>query len=75
MTQFEIECRYGGHSVTKKFTAILQILVAKNNLWKNLYFYKQYIFNVKKKSLFFAEKWESALWHSYEWYFFLGKTQ
>ena len=36
-TQFEIECRCGGHSVTKKFMTILQILVAKPKLWKNLY--------------------------------------
>ena len=39
-TQFEIECRCGGHSVTKKVMTILQILVAKPKLWKNLYFYK-----------------------------------
>ena len=37
-TQFEIECRCGGHSVTKKFKTILQILLAKPKLWKNLYF-------------------------------------
>ncbi len=48
-TQFEIECRCGGHSVTKKFMTILQILVAKPKLWKNLYFYKEYIFNLKIK--------------------------
>jgi hypothetical protein len=47
MTQFEIECRCGGHSVTKKFMTILQILVAKPKLWKYLYFYKEYIFNLK----------------------------
>jgi hypothetical protein len=47
MTQFEIECRCGGHSVTKKFMTILQILVAKTKWWKNLYFYKKYIFNLK----------------------------
>ena len=40
MTQFEIECRCGGHSVTKKFKTILQILLAEPKLWKNLYFYK-----------------------------------
>ena len=28
-TQFEIECRCGRHSVTKKIMTILQILVAK----------------------------------------------
>ena len=39
-TQFEIECRFGGHTVTKKFKTILQILLAKPKLWKNLYFYK-----------------------------------
>ena len=39
-TQFEIECRCGGHSVTKKFKTILQILLAKPKLWKNLWFYK-----------------------------------
>jgi hypothetical protein len=47
ISQFEIECRFGGHSVTKMFMTILQILVAKPNLWKNLYFYKKYIFNLK----------------------------
>ena len=47
MTQFEIECMCGGHSVTKKFMTILQMLVAKPKLWKNLYFYKEYIFNLK----------------------------
>ena len=40
MTQFEIECRCGGHTVTKKFKTILQILLAKPKLWKKLYFYK-----------------------------------
>ena len=35
MTQFEIECRCGGHSVTKKFKTILQLLLAKPKLWKN----------------------------------------
>ena len=40
MTQFEIECRCGGHSITKQFKIILQILLAKPKLWKNLYFYK-----------------------------------
>ena len=39
-TQFEIECRCGGHSVTKKFKTILQILLAKPKLWKNSYIYK-----------------------------------
>ena len=29
MTQFEIECRFGGHSVTNKFKIIWQILLAK----------------------------------------------
>ena len=38
MTQFEIECRFGGYTVTKKFKTILQILLAKPKLWKNLYF-------------------------------------
>ena len=47
MTQFEIECRCGRHSVTKKFMTILQILVAKTKFWKKLYFYKEYIFNLK----------------------------
>ena len=47
MTQFEIECRCGGHSVTKKLMTILKILVAKPELWKLLNFYKIYIFNVK----------------------------
>ena len=46
-TQFEIERRCGGHSVTKKFVKILQILLAKHRFWKKLYCYKQYIFNVK----------------------------
>ena len=32
MTQFEIECRSGGHSVTKKFSAVLQVLVSKLKL-------------------------------------------
>ena len=59
MTQFEIECRCGGHSVTKKFMTILQILVAKPKLWKNLYFYKEYIFN--PKNTFLAEKLKNAL--------------
>ena len=36
-TQFEIVCRFGGHSVTKKFKTIWQILLAKPKLWKNLY--------------------------------------
>ena len=31
----------------KKFMTILQILVANPKLWKNLYFYKEYIFNQK----------------------------
>ena len=31
-TQFEIECRSGGHSVTKKFSAVLQVLVSKLKL-------------------------------------------
>ena len=31
-TEFEIECRCGGHSVTKEFLTILQILVAKSKL-------------------------------------------
>ena len=39
-TQFEIEWRCGGHSVTKKFKTILQILRAKPKLWKKLYSYK-----------------------------------
>ena len=39
---------------------ILQILVAKPKLCKNLYFYKEYIFNVKNYFLL-AEKWENAL--------------
>ena len=38
MTQFEIECRFGGHSVTKKFKTILQILLAKPKLWKKFIF-------------------------------------
>ena len=29
-----------GHTVTKKFKTILQKLLAKPKLWKNLYFYK-----------------------------------
>ena len=46
----------------KKFMTIWQILVARPKLWKNLYFYKKYIFNVK--ILFFlAEKWKNALSH------------
>ena len=40
MTQFEIEFRFGGHTVTKKFKTILQILLAKPKQRKNLYFYK-----------------------------------
>ena len=40
VTQSEIECRCGGHSVTKKSKIILQILLAKPKLWKSLYFYK-----------------------------------
>ena len=47
MRQFEIECRYGGHRVTKKFMTILQILMAKPKLWKKLYIHREYIFNVK----------------------------
>ena len=39
-TQFEIECRCCGKSVTKKFKTILKILPAKPILWKNLYFNK-----------------------------------
>ena len=66
MTQFKIECRCGGHSVTKKFMTILQILVAKPKLWKKLYFYKEYIFNVKIH-FFLAEKWKHALSHPYKW--------
>ena len=31
-TQFEIECRSGGHSVTKKFSVVLQFLVSKLKL-------------------------------------------
>ena len=31
--QFEIECRCGGHSFTKKFMTILKILVPKPKLW------------------------------------------
>ena len=38
MTQFEIELRYGGHSVTKQFMTIFKKLVAKPKSWKNLYF-------------------------------------
>ena len=34
MTQFEIECRCGGNSVTKKLKTILQILLAKPKLWR-----------------------------------------
>ena len=34
-------------ALKKKFNKILQILVAKPKLWKNLHFYKEYIFNVK----------------------------
>ena len=40
MTQFEIQCRCGGHRVTKKFKTNWQILLAKPKLWKNLYFFK-----------------------------------
>ena len=61
-TQFEIECRCGGHSVTKKFMTILKILAAKPKLWKNLYFYKEYICNLKNYFLL-AEKLENALSH------------
>ena len=28
MTHFEIECKSGGHSVTKKFLAVLQVFVS-----------------------------------------------
>ena len=59
-TQFEIECRCGGHSVPKKFMTILQILVAKPKLWKIFYLYKEYIFNLKVH-FFLAEKWQNAL--------------
>ena len=38
MTQLELEIRYGGHSVTKQFMTIFQILVAKPKSWKHLYF-------------------------------------
>ena len=47
MTQFKIECRSGGHSITSFILIILPILVAKPKLLNNLYFYKQYILNVK----------------------------
>ena len=38
ITQFEIELRYGGHSVTKQLMTIFKKLVAKPKSWKNLYF-------------------------------------
>ena len=59
-TQFEIECMCGGHSVTKKFMTILQILVAKLKLWRNLYFYKEYIFNLKN-NFFWLKSWKMLL--------------
>ena len=46
-------------ALQKKFKTILQILAAKPKLWKNLYFYKQYILNVTINFLF-AEKWEKG---------------
>ena len=58
--EIEIEWRCGGHSVTKKFMTILKILVAKHKWWKNLYFNKQNIFNVKIY-FFFAEKTKKIL--------------
>ena len=39
-TQFEIECRFSGHTVTKNVKTALQILLAKPKICKNLYFYK-----------------------------------
>ena len=42
---------------------IWQILVARPKSWKNLYFYKKYIFNVKILLFFLAEKWKNALSH------------
>ena len=33
-TQFDIECRFGGHSVTKMFKTTWQILLAKPKLCK-----------------------------------------
>ena len=56
MTQFEIGSRCGGHSVNKNCMTILQILVAKPKLWKILYFYKQYMFNVRVHFFFWLKK-------------------
>ena len=43
MTQFEIECRCGGHSVTLKFKTIVQILLAK----PKMYFFLCFILMLK----------------------------
>ena len=60
-TPFEIECRYGGHSVTKKFKTILQTFVAKAKSWKYLYFYKQYMVNVRNHFFFLLKRGEKLL--------------
>ena len=44
-TQFEIECRCDGHSVTKKFMTILPILVAKLNCGK-IYIFIRITFSI-----------------------------
>ena len=60
-TQFEIECRCGGYRVTKKFKTILQTFVAKAKLWKDLYFYKQYMVNVRNHFFFLLKRGEKLL--------------
>ena len=62
MTQFDIEFRCGGHSVTKKFMTILQILLAKPKLWKkkSLYFISN-TFSMLKFTFFLLENGKMLL--------------
>ena len=50
LTQFEIEFRSGGHSVTKKFLIVLQVL-CKNLNYRNVYIFLGNMFSMKKSSL------------------------
>ena len=59
-TQFEIECRCGGHSVTKKFKTILQILLAKPKLWK-IYIFISNTFSMLKFTFFLLKSWKMLL--------------
>ena len=58
MTQFEFECRCGGHSVTKKFKTILQIMWAKPKLWK-IYIFKNNTFSMLNFTSSFLQKKKS----------------